>query len=206
MQALVVATRSWPMLAAFGAGLVLMALAAGAGGAAQPALIVLGIAALGWGVLALRAGRVLVPSVVLVATAVTLVGMAAAVATGASVATDIPPGPLAAASVFIVVMALSAGLELRGRTRRARRDEPLPAGRGASAPRPAGRGASEASVSRPARREASVAARLIGLASGAALVAALATPALAATEAGEQAVPHGMHQLDPIEQPGGHGH
>lgn len=188
MQALVAATRSWPMLAALGAGLVLMALAAGAGGVAQPALIVLGIAGLGWGVLALRAGRVLAPSVVLVAAAVTLVGMAAAVATGASVSTDVAPGPLAAASVFIVVMALSAGLELRGRTRRA------------------GRGASEASVSRPARRDASVAARLIGLASGAALVAALATPALAATEAGEQAVPHGTHQFDLVEQPGGHGH
>lgn len=196
MQALVAATRSWPMLAALGAGLVLMALAAGAGGAAQPALIVFGIAALGWGVLALRAGRVLAPSVVLVAAAVTLVGMAAAVATGASVSTDVAPGPLAAASVFIVVMALSAGLELRGRTRRAGRDESLAVGRGVS----------DASSSRPARREASVAARLIGLASGAALVAALATPALAATEAGEQAVPHGTHQLDLVEQPGGHGH
>jgi len=196
MQALVAATRSWPMLAALGAGLVLMALAAGAGGAAQPALIVLGVAALGWGVLALRAGRVIAPSFVLVAAAVTLVGTAAAVATGTSAMTDVAPGPLAATSVFIVVMALAAGWELRGRSARARRP---------------GRAGSEASASKP-RREASVAARLTGLVSGAALVAALATPALAATEAGEQAVPHGTHQLDPgssnpdLERPGGHGH
>lgn len=195
MQALVAATRSWPMLAAFGAGLVLMALAAGAGGAAQPALIVIGVAALGWGVLALRAGHVLAPSLVLVAAAVSLVGTAAAVATGTAAMTDVAPGPLAAASVFIVVMALAAGFELRGRSRPASRR----AGRGGTG-------------SQRVRREASVAARLTGLVSGAALVAALATPALAATEAGEQAVPHGTHQLDPgssnpgVEQPGGHEH
>ncbi|KZE92507.1 hypothetical protein AVP42_02661 [Agromyces sp. NDB4Y10] len=61
MTALAVITRSWPMLGALGAGLVLAALAAGAGGATQVALAGLGIAALGWGVLSLRAGRALAP-------------------------------------------------------------------------------------------------------------------------------------------------
>ncbi|MFB9308491.1 hypothetical protein BJY17_002043 [Agromyces hippuratus] len=190
MHALAAALRSWPMLAAFGAGLVLAALAAGAGGAMQPALVVAGVAALGWGGLAFRAGRVIAPSATLVATAAALVGMAAAVSTGAAAMTDVPPGPLAAAAVFIVVVALSAGLELRARTRPARS-----AGRG--------RGDRVAATSDTAR--------LIGLVAGAALVAALATPALAATEAGEHAVPHGSYQtgtdapLPGVEQPG-HAH
>ncbi|MFB6610923.1 hypothetical protein ACFCVO_11415 [Agromyces sp. NPDC056379] len=189
MHALAAALRSWPMLAAFGAGLVLAALAAGAGGAMQPALVVAGVAALGWGGLALRAGRVIAPSATLVVTAVALVGMAAAVSTGAAATTDVPAGPLAAASVFIVVVALSAGLELRARTRLAGGTDPA---------NDRGAGASDA-------------ARLIGLVAGAALVAALATPALAATEAGESAVPHGSHQpgtgepLPGVEEPG-HSH
>jgi hypothetical protein len=104
--------------------------------------------------------------------------------------TDVAPGPLAAASVFIVVVALSAGLELRARTRLARSAGHVGEDRGA--------GASDT-------------ARLIGMVAGAALVAALATPALAATAAGEQAVPHGSHQPDErlqreVDAPGGHGH
>lgn len=190
MHALAAALRSWPMLAAFGAGLVLAALAAGAGGAMQPVLVVAGVAALGWGGLALRAGRVIAPSATLVVTAVALVGMAAAVSTGAAATTDVPAGPLAAASVFIVVVALSAGIELRARTRLAVGERARTEDR-AAAP--------------------SDTARLIGLVAGAALVAALATPALAATEAGESAVPHGSHEpgtgepLPGVERPG-HSH
>ena len=189
MHALAAALRSWPMLAALGAGLVLLALAAGAGGAMLPALAVAGVAALGWGGLALRAGRVIAPSTTLVVTAAALVGMAAAVSTGAAAMTDVAPGPLAAASVFIVVVALSAGIELRARTRLSR-----------TAAKPRGDRAAAASDT----------ARLIGLLAGAALVAALATPALAATEAGESAVPHGTHEFDRDAPapgvPGGHGH
>ncbi|KQZ09394.1 hypothetical protein ASD23_14175 [Agromyces sp. Root1464] len=189
MHALAAALRSWPMLAALGAGLVLLALAAGAGGAMLPALASAGVAALGWGGLALRAGRVIAPSTTLVVTAVALVGMAAAVSTGAAAMTDVAPGPLAAASAFIVVVALSAGLELRARARLAR------AGAHPGGTRDAA---------------ASDTARLLGLVAGAALVAALATPALAATEAGESAVPHGTHELDgdapaPVA-PGDHEH
>ena len=94
---------------------------------------------------------------------------------GAAAMTDVAPGPLAATSVFLVVVALSAGLELRARTRLVRAGA-HPRGDRAAA--------------------ASDAARLIGLLAGAALVSALATPALAATEAGESAVPHGTHELD----------
>ncbi|MGH3705470.1 MAG: hypothetical protein ACRDT9_12630, partial [Agromyces sp.] len=129
------------------------------------------------------------PSATIVVTAAALVGMAAVVSTGVAATTDVPAGPLAAASVFIVVVALSAGIELRARSRLARARKPT--NDRAAAP--------------------SDTARLIGLVAGAALVAALATPALAATEAGESAVPHGSHEpgtgelLPGVEQPG-HSH
>ena len=190
MHALASSTRSWPMLAAVGAGLVLLAMAAGAGGGTQPVLAVLGIAALGWGVLALRAGSVLAPAIVLGVAAASLVGAGAVVASGAAAMTDVPPAALAAASVFIVVVALAAGVALRRR----RQEDPV------RATRPGG-----------SSRAGSDLAAVLGLVAGAVLVAALATPALAATEAGRQAVPHGTHQLD-VERPagdhdpGGHAH
>ena len=142
MTALAVITRSWQMLGALGAGLVLAALAAGAGGATQVALAGLGIAALGWGVLSLRAGRALAPRSAL----------------GACV------------GALIATVALSVALDLRRR-----------------------RGRRTAAADARASAEAHPRLGLIGLAVGAALVSALATPALAATEAGELAVPHGEH-------------
>jgi len=136
MNALAATTRSWPMLGALGAGLVLAALAAGAGGAPQVVLAGLGVAALGWGGLSLHAGRILAPRAVLATAATALV------------------------SLGLLVM-------VDGR------------------------------------------ASLLGLVGGAALVAALATPALAATDAGRQAQPHGEHAvvapLDRANDPG-HSH
>ena len=82
MRALAAATRSWPMLAAVGAGLVLLAVAAGAGGIVQPVTAVLGVVALAWSVVALRAGRLVAPTVVLVACSAFLVGAGALVAIG----------------------------------------------------------------------------------------------------------------------------
>ncbi|GAA4044772.1 hypothetical protein [Agromyces indicus] len=168
MTALAAITRSWPMLGALGAGLVLAALAAGAGGATQVALAGLGIAALGWGVLSLRAGRALAPRSTLGTCVGALLAAGGAVAAGAT--TGIPGGPLAAASVFIATVALSAALDLRRR-----------------------RGRRTAAADARASAEAHPRLGLIGLMVGAALVSALATPALAATEAGELAVPHGEH-------------
>lgn len=166
MTALAAMTRSWPMLGALGAGLVLAALAAGAGGAPQVVLAGLGVAGLGWAVLSLRAGRMLAPrSVLAVAVAVLLAGGAWV---GSGSVTDVAGLPLAAASVFVASVALSAAITLR--TARA-------GGRGAAQP------------SRDSRPRHVV----VGLVIGALLTSALATPALAATEAGESAVPHGRH-------------
>ena len=80
--------------------------------------------------------------------------------------------PLLCSSVMVVFVAAAAALVVRRRSQ----------GRGAAASAPA----------RPGRT-------LAGFVVGAALVAALTTRALAATDAGQYAVPHG-------EMPGHHGH
>ena len=175
-------TRSWPMLGAFGAGLVLAALGAGAGGAPQVVLAGLGVAALGWGVLSLRADRMLAPRAVLVVGVVALVAGGGAVASGAMA--EVAGLPLAAASAFIAWIALAAALAVRAR----RVDE---------------------RATRATHGTADARRTLVGLAVGALLVSALATPALAATEAGRLAVPHGEHGTAPsddIRPDPGHAH
>lgn len=153
------------MLAALGAGLVLTAVAAGAAGYAGAALVGCGIAALVQGVLALRAGRLVAPTWTLSGCLGVLAGSAAVVVTGSAAALDIRVMPLLAADLFVLVVAFGAAIELR--KRRAAADD-------ATGTRPSGR------------------LPIIGMLAGAALTAALATPALAATEAGGQAVPHGQ--------------
>ena len=169
--------RTWPMLSALGGGLVLLALAAGAGGVAGGALAVAGIAGLSWGVLSLRAGRAIVPAVALGVSTAVLVGAGALVGTGLAAATGVAVGALVAASVFIAVVAGHTAFLVRRRSRAARATaDGHRAADAASGPAIDGR------------------LSLAGLVVGALLVAGLATPALAATEAGELAVPHGEHR------------
>lgn len=188
MTALAAMTRGWPMLGALGAGLVLAALAAGAGGARQVVLAGLGVAALGWGVLSLRAARPLAPRAALGMSVAALLTGGAAVGSGAMA--DVAALPIAAASAFIAVVALSAALAVRARrAEHARFEEPEPAStRGEEPARRVSVGIEE-----PASRDPRARGALVGLMIGALLVSALATPALAATKAGELAVPHGEH-------------
>jgi hypothetical protein len=196
MTALAAMTRSWPMLGALGAGLVLAALAAGAGGAPQVVLAGLGVAALGWGALSLRSGRPLAPRAVLGVAVAALLAGGAWVGSGA--VTDVSGLPLAAASVFIASIALSAAVAVRAarRTEHLRAEEPA---------KPRVEEPAKPRVEQPAKpesRDPGPRSTLVGLVVGAALVSALATPALAATEAGDSAVPHGRHGVhDP-----GHAH
>ncbi|BDZ54843.1 hypothetical protein [Agromyces marinus] len=174
MHAPATMTRTWPMLAALGAGLVLAALAAGAGGAPRIVLAGLGIAALGWGVRALHRGRVVAPRATLAITALLIAATGVAASVGAL--RTVPGLPVAVLVVFLAVIAAAAAHAVRfGGSRRRRRAVP----------------------------ERGAARSLAGLAVGAILVAALATPALAATEAGRSAVPHGEHG---DSAPGGHAH
>lgn len=89
------------------------------------------------------------------------------VGVGLAESTDVAVGPLVAASVFTTVVGGHCALLVR---------------RGARAARPAPAGSAVAGRT-----------SLLGLVAGALLVAALTTPALAATEAGALAVPHGEH-------------
>ncbi len=159
---------SWPMLGSVGAGLVLTALAAGAEIVAGAVLAGCGIAALGWGVFALRAGHPVAPRATIGISVALLVASAALAATGTSFDQGIPALPLLAADLLVAVVALGAAGEMRSRRRR----------------RASGRAGDRVPDSLRG-------VHAIGLIVGATLVAALATPALAATGAGDLAVPHG---------------
>jgi hypothetical protein len=182
MNALSAIARTWPMLSAIGGGLVLLAIAAGAGGVTGGALAAAGVMGLGWGALSLRAGRSVVPAAALGVSAALLAGSGALIGTGFAEATDVAVGPLLAASAFIAVVGGHSAFLVRRRGRAAR---PAPDAPGGTVD---GR------------------ASLGGLVVGALLVAGLATPALAATEAGRLAVPHGDHDSRVTDTDDSHGH
>lgn len=154
------------MLAALGAGLVLTAVAAGAGGYAGAVLVGCGVAALGQGVFGLRSGRVVAPATTLGGCLGVLAGSAVVVVTGSAAVLGVAVMPLLAADLFVLVVAFGAAADLRARR--------VPAG------------------TRSGGRERQRRLPIVGMLVGAALTAALATPALAATEAGDSAVPHGQ--------------
>ena len=163
---------SWPAIAAWGGGLIQLALGAGAitTEGASPAirvagivLVVIGAGALGWGAATLARGRIVVPRLSIVGS---LAGILAAVGAMALDPTRVSVFAVAAGIALLIAVALGCALELRraGRPREKR--------------------------------------HLVGLVVGAVLVAGVVTPALAATEAGQHAVPHGEH-LELVE-PGHH--
>jgi hypothetical protein len=159
-------TGSWPALAAWGAGLVQLAIGAGmvTGADAAPrgmgaVLVLIGAAALGWGVPSLARSRVVAPRCAMVL-ALGGVGTAA----GALVADPARVSVVAAgaALTFWVSLGVFAARGVRGGDRAA---EPA---------RPAG---------------------LVGILLGAVVVAGVVTPALGATEAGRLAPDHSGHRL-----------
>lgn len=165
------AAPSWAAVAAWGAGLVQLALGAGAvtqDGAARGAgivLIVLGAGALAWGAVTLARGRIVVPRA---GVAVSLAGIAAVVTALAADPVRTSVAAVATASVLLLTIALACATRLRRRN------------------------GGEVDASPP---------RVWAIIVAAAVVAALATPALAATDAGRSAKPHGEHG---IVDPGHH--
>ncbi|WP_165063158.1 hypothetical protein [Marisediminicola senii] len=162
-------TRTWLAFAAFGAGLIHLAMVVGSPIAIGITLAALGIAEFGWGILILALDRVVVPRTALVVAAapVAVLGIlvAAPVAIDGLEFTALPMLPLLAATVLGLVAAGILAVHLRTR------------------------GAMDAAAPEPG-----VARYLLSLGAGALVVAALTTPALAATEAGRYAQPHGEHQ------------
>ena len=164
--------RTHAAFAAVGAGLIHLALVVGSLPPFAVAFALVGAAELVWGVAAMAAPRLPLPRAAfagaLLPTLLWAAVLLAEVALGtpaAGGAASLPLLPLAAASALGLFCAAVLGVRLRR-----------------SAP--------------PAPRPAPGAARyLVGLFAGALVVASITTPALAATEAGRYAHPHGEHSV-----------
>ena len=169
-------TRMWLAFAAICTGIIHAALAATAPLPLAPLLALLGLAELAWGVLAITRDRIPAPVAVLAAALAPIAAWGALVlAAAAGGARDLleplPLLPMAVAATFELFVALVVGRHVRAGARRAIPDSPQQP--------PAGR-------------------YLVALITGALASAALVTPALAATDAGEGALPHG-HGILPAE-------
>lgn len=156
--------RTWVAFAAIGAGLIHIALVLGSPLPLGIAFAMLGLAEFGWGVLTFARDSVPLPRVALVVALAPIVIAGALAATGLGL---VIPGsvrllPLAVASLFELFIAGVLASQVRRGVRK------------------------EASPVTPA-----VGRYLLGLVVGGLVVASLTTPALAATEAGQHAQPHG---------------
>ncbi|TFD08600.1 hypothetical protein E3T26_15385 [Cryobacterium sp. TMT1-21] len=159
----------WTAFAALGAGTI--HLAVGAGAPLPLAILFAGVGAaeIGWGVATLVRGRVLVADLAVVGALIPVFvwGATATLRSGFGLPADaagLPVFPMAVATLFSVFVALSLAVARR-------------------------RAASEsAATGTPQGRRF-----LAALALGGLLVSGLTTPALAATDAGAHAVPHGSH-------------
>lgn len=168
--------RGWLGFFALGAGLVHLALVIGSPLAVGIPLVVIGAAEFAWGVFAFTAPALPLPRLARVAALVPILGWVAVLVLG---------GIGAIGGLRVLPMLVASLLDLAiaiGITWILRRDPATP-------PVPL----------RPSRY-------LLSLGAGALVVAALTTPALAATEAGDAAIPHGGDD-EPfvLNLPGGHG-
>ncbi|MCU1405264.1 MAG: hypothetical protein JWQ43_1567 [Glaciihabitans sp.] len=163
-------TRTWLAFAALGTGMIHLALVISSPLPIAIVLVLIGVAEIGWGVLTFVRDRIARPRLVLVAAVAPIVLWAAVVlaaaATGtAAVGADLGFSALAIAAVLELFVAGVLAVQLRRGINFAAPSRTPPAGR-----------------------------YLLGLVLGGLAVASLTTPALAATEAGLYAQPHGQHR------------
>jgi hypothetical protein len=167
--------RAWLGFFALGAGLIHLALVIGSPLAVGIPLLVVGIAEFAWGVFAFTATTVPFAQAARIAAIVPILGWVALLLLSGSAGI---PG------VRVLPMLVASLLDL----------------------------AVAIAITVVLRREAAAPARplrsgsyLLGLGAGALVVAALTTPALAATEAGDLAQPHGTHEAPyQLDLPDGH--
>ncbi|TFC35259.1 hypothetical protein E3O55_01805 [Cryobacterium sp. MDB1-18-2] len=217
-------SRLWLSSAAIGAGTIHLAVGASAPVLLMITLVGLGAAELGWGAVTLVRGRALAPGAALFGALIPVFvwGAVATLGSGLGVpatATGLPLQPMATATLFDLFLAGSLALALR-RTRRAASTgttttERVPnsgvqAESGANRPEPTRiRHHVLDSAHTPAGETAGGWRFLAALTLAALVVSGLTTPALAATDAGAHAVPHGSHGLPSAptpETPAGHHH
>lgn len=182
-------SRLWLSSAAIGAGTIHLAVGASAPVLLMITLVGLGAAELGWGAVTLVRGRALAPGAALFGALIPVFvwGAVATLGSGLGVpatATGLPLQPMATATLFDLFLA--GGLAVAAR-------------RAAAAPEPGA-----AATAEPGGWRFLAALMLAAL-----VVSGLTTPALAATDAGAHAVPHGSHGLPSAptpETPASHHH
>lgn len=168
--------RAWLGFLALGAGLIHIALVLGSALPVAIPLLVIGIAEFSWGVVAFTAPTLPIPAVARIGALVPILGWVVLLVVGPalvspSLAVGVRILPILVASLLDIAIAVGITVVLRRQARDAA-EPPIAPGR-----------------------------YLLALGAGALVVAALTTPALAATEAGDVAVPHGT-----IPGDDGHGH
>lgn len=175
--------RAWLAFAAVGAGMIHLALVVSSPLPLAAAPAVLGTAELGWGVAVLARTVLPAPRIALgtaaVAALASLLVAGTIGSTGASPVGALPLALAAALDGLLVVLLLALRFTGSPGLRR-----------GVSVPPSGWR----------------IARSILAIAAGAIVVGAVTTPALAATEAGRQARPHGAHLIEPAPTiaPDGH--
>ncbi|PRI11845.1 hypothetical protein [Leucobacter massiliensis] len=169
----------WCGLAAFGAGLILCAVAAGSPALVAAVLLALAVAEFGWAVLALRWDRIPAPRAAIAVAVLVVASVTLLLFTG-----TVGIVPLLALLLLHWTVAVLAAFELR------RSGRAVPS----SAPGRAGAAGEQRTApdERPAARWPRAGTLAVILTVQAMLVAAVTTPALANTAPGEFALPHGI--------------
>ncbi len=188
-------SRLWLAFAAVGAGTIHLAVGASAPVLLAIAMVGFGIAELGWGVATLVRGRLMAPDPALYGALIPVLvwGLTATLGSGFGLpagSTGLPLFPMMVASLFGLFIAgtLAVG-------RRAARRGILATAEEAGAVPARGAGQTDAPPAAQGGRF------LVALTIGALVFSGLTTPALAATEAGAHAVPHGSHGVGPVATP-----
>jgi hypothetical protein len=177
--------RNWLAFAAIGTALIHLALVVSSPLAVGVVLAIIGLAELVWGVAMMASGRLLLPRVALAGAVIPIILWSAvllvAVESDATVVSSLRFLPLSLAAVLEIFVAGAIAIHIRR-----------------SFVADASTKSTDAAANPPAGRY------LLGLLVGSIAVASLTTPALAATQAGDYAVPHGEHSI--FQQEEGHGH
>ncbi|MFZ4896241.1 hypothetical protein ACL9RL_17500 [Plantibacter sp. Mn2098] len=168
--------------AALGAGLVYTAVGAGSAPVSAVVLVAIGLLAMVWAVLVLARDRVPASRVSLGAAVGAILAWVVLAALGGIVPEAVgglPLVPLLASSVMLLYVAIVLAIRFRAEQQQSAQTD-------ASDHR-------HPEVTRSPARGTSAGRFLLGVTAGGFIVAALTTPALALTNAGEHAVPHGTH-------------
>ena len=173
-------TRTWLAFAAVGTGLIHLALVVSSPLPVGIVLTLVGLTELVWGVAAMAGTRLLAPRIALAGAVVpivlwSIVLLVAVESSDSAIAEPLRFLPLALAALLELFAAGVLAVHIRR----------------------------ENAGDRPAPAAPSAGKYLLGLFIGALVVAGVTTPALAATEAGQFAQPHGQHGV--VVEDGGHG-